>query len=229
MDLEQKKSLVHSYTDWWHRIDFGDGLVSDGMKPISIEDELQIWDITEDYFKGKSVLDIGAADGGFSFFAERAGASKVVAFDQKSEARPLGSTRGFEIAKEVLGSNVELVIGDIDQPDALTDICQFEIVFFAGVFYHLENPFIALRNIKSALVDNSNLFLETNGSSFNSGDYPHLQFHPKNSLNGDYTNFFSPNPSCVKLMLEEIGGFNLINNSTKIANDRFWQHYEYNK
>ena len=103
MDFEQKKTLVHSYTDWWHSIDFGGGLVSEGEKPVSIENELQAWDITEDYFKGKSVLDIGAADGGFSFFAERAGASKVVAFDQKSEARPLGSTRGFEIAKEVLG------------------------------------------------------------------------------------------------------------------------------
>ena len=149
---------------------------------------------------------------------------------EKKMIRPFADTTLMDICiKKILDSKVDLVTGDLDQPNALDNLGKFDIVLFAGVFYHLENPFIALRNIKSTLKNGSKLFVETNFSHLNTGDAPHLEFHPKNSLNGDYTNFFSPNPSCLKFMLEEIGDFHLINNETKIAGRRFWQQYVYKK
>ena len=232
MTPEKKRELANSYDKWWHKIDFGDGIISNGLKPISVENELACWGLSEDYFRDKSLLDVGASDGGFSFYAEKSGALKVVAFDQEAEDRDKiipDRTKGFKIAKKILDSKVDLVTGDLDQPNALDNLGKFDIVLFAGVFYHLENPFIALRNIKSTLKNGSKLFVETNFSHLNTGDAPHLEFYPKNSLNGDYTNFFSPNPSCLKFMLEEIGDFHLINNETKIAGRRFWQQYVYKK
>ena len=61
---------------WFHTIDLGDGLVTKGDSPSSEIIAQAMPDVT-----GKSVLDIGAWDGKYSFEAERAGASRVVALD----------------------------------------------------------------------------------------------------------------------------------------------------
>lgn len=65
---------------WFHSIDLGDGVVTSGLKSserLALEaNGLNLPDLT-----GKSVLDIGAWDGYFSFEAERRGAARVVALD----------------------------------------------------------------------------------------------------------------------------------------------------
>lgn len=61
--------------EWFHTIDLGDGLVTRGHPPSEIIAR-SLPDV-----KGKSVLDIGAWDGKYSFEAEAAGASRVVALD----------------------------------------------------------------------------------------------------------------------------------------------------
>ncbi len=60
---------------WYHTIDLGNGVVTKG---ISVQETSAgvIPDVA-----GKSVLDIGAWDGKFSFLAEQHGASRVVALD----------------------------------------------------------------------------------------------------------------------------------------------------
>jgi tRNA (mo5U34)-methyltransferase len=66
---------------WWHSIDLGDGVVTPGAKsPALLEDELESLRIGD--LRGKSVLDIGAYDGYYSFAAERLGADRVVALDR---------------------------------------------------------------------------------------------------------------------------------------------------
>lgn len=65
---------------WWHSIDLGEGVVTPGRK--SAELLAGEWDALElPDLRGKSVLDIGAWDGYFSFEAERRGAARVVALD----------------------------------------------------------------------------------------------------------------------------------------------------
>src|SRR6266568_9564153 len=58
---------------------------------------------------GKTVLDIGAYDGFFSFEAERRGAARVVAADKFCWGIPGGMCdgRGFQIAHWARGSKVE--------------------------------------------------------------------------------------------------------------------------
>ena len=65
---------------WWHSIDLGDGVVTPGGKsPESLAQELASLRLPP--LAGKSVLDIGAWDGFYSFTAERLGAARVVALD----------------------------------------------------------------------------------------------------------------------------------------------------
>jgi tRNA (mo5U34)-methyltransferase len=65
---------------WFHSIDLGGGVVTAGIKSLETltreADALNLPDLT-----GKTVLDIGAWDGSFSFEAERRGAARVVALD----------------------------------------------------------------------------------------------------------------------------------------------------
>ncbi len=113
-------------------------------------------------FEGKSVLDIGAWDGFFSFEAERRGAAQVLATDYFAwHGVGWGTGRGkagFELARRALGSRVEDQAIDVIElsPDR---IGQFDVVFFLGVLYHLPNPLAALERVAS--VCRQQLILET--------------------------------------------------------------------
>lgn len=76
----QAAKAAESVPFWWHSIDLGGGVVTGGRKSAELlAEEWASLDLGD--LQGKSVLDIGAWDGWFSFAAERAGASKVVALD----------------------------------------------------------------------------------------------------------------------------------------------------
>ena len=65
---------------WWHSIDLGDGLLTPGGKNAALlRREWEAMKVPD--LAGRSVLDIGAWDGYFSFQAERLGAREVVARD----------------------------------------------------------------------------------------------------------------------------------------------------
>jgi tRNA (mo5U34)-methyltransferase len=61
---------------WYHSIDLGNGVVTPGTPPNDVVLARGLPSLA-----GRSVLDIGAWDGFFSFAAERAGATRVVALD----------------------------------------------------------------------------------------------------------------------------------------------------
>ena len=96
---------------------------------------------------GKSFADIGCmwgVNGQYSFLAEEAGATRVVAVDV------FGPTPEFEEKRITRGSSVEFVLGDITRADTLMRIGQVDVVFCAGVLYHHPSPFdllVALRRI----------------------------------------------------------------------------------
>ena len=209
MTPEEKAAIVNAYTGWWHSIDFGNGLVSRGEKgcgPHIHENEVK-W-FPQGFFSGKRVLDVGTWDGYYAFYAERQGASEVVAVDKFVWAGFAGahrSKRGFDIAKSLLGSKVIDYTLDVDEMTPAI-LGTFDSIIYAGVFYHLKNPFGAIEVLHSLLRPGGRVLVETEMRNTGSS-VPLLQFHPKSSLNNDPTNFFSPNGACVRLMFEEVGDY----------------------
>jgi tRNA (mo5U34)-methyltransferase len=83
MDASNRDEIVESVRKipfWWHSIELTEGVVTPGHKtPDVLESELRSMRLPS--LSGKTVLDIGAWDGFFSFEAEQRGAANVVALD----------------------------------------------------------------------------------------------------------------------------------------------------
>jgi len=69
---------ILAYPNWRHRVHLGNGLYTMGYN--TIENDWEFYGMPEEV-KGKSVLDLGANDGYYSFKAEEKGASEVTAMD----------------------------------------------------------------------------------------------------------------------------------------------------
>src|SRR2546427_7379454 len=123
---------------WYHEFDFGNGLVARSNTP-DVAYHRRSWRFIERQlaavdFHGKSVLDIGCWDGYWSFYAERRGAASVLASDDVTQNWADG--RGLPLARELLGSNVE-IRQDVSIYDLSSLNRQFDIILCLGVFYHL--------------------------------------------------------------------------------------------
>ena len=187
---------------WYHTIDLGQGVVTRGVD--NTPERLPRVHLPED-LSGKTVLDIGAWDGFFSFEAERRRASRVVACDYYAwHGVGWGTGRGkdgFELARTALNSRVEDVALDVLDlsPDK---IGTFDVVFFLGVLYHLPNPLLALESVAS--VSRGLLILETVVDMVGIGR-PAAAFYPDKELNNDPTNWWGPNHAAVQGMLTSVG------------------------
>lgn len=148
MDIAAKQAELDAVT-WYHEFDFGNGLRTQ-THCHQIESHRRVWAFVEAQlakvdFRGKSVLDIGSWDGYWSFYAEKRGAKSVLASDDLGQNWSQG--RGIHLAKELLGSSVE-----IDQNLSVYDLPsrgrKFDVILFMGVYYHLHDPFYALAQIR---------------------------------------------------------------------------------
>lgn len=176
---------------WWHTIKLGN-LVTLGRVPLNFQDWVaQV--IPRDLI-GKSVLDIGAWDGYFSFLAEQRGASRVVAIDKLVDH----NAAGFMTAKEILNSKVEFIQMDVLDLDKLRE--EFDVVFFFGVFYHLMHPLLALEKIYEKT--KSLLLIETHVVS---NQLPLMVFYEKDEYEGDSSNWWGPSVECVMAMCRSCG------------------------
>ncbi|MBB4003063.1 DUF1698 domain-containing protein [Aurantimonas endophytica] len=186
---------------WHHQIDFGNGILSPGKAPISLfREQAEIY--FRDIITGKSFLDIGCWDGFNSFEARRRGASRVLAADHFAWSDQCwGDRASFELARKHLAPEVEAI--DIDLPDMTPDtVGRFDVVLFAGVFYHLRHPFLVLENI--ARLSKEWLIIETHMDAANVPQ-PAMIFYPTTELANDPTNWWGPNRACVEAMLRDVG------------------------
>jgi len=194
-DLQKQISAIR----WFHRINLGAGLVTPGLDdtPAKLERVRLPVDL-----RGKSVLDIGAWDGFFSFEAERRGASRVLAVDSFCwSGEGWGSKAGFELARRVLNSKVE--DAEMEVLDLTPEkIGTFDVVLFFGVLYHLRHPLLALEKV--AAVTKSHLILETKVDLMSLGA-PAMAFYVGDELNHDPTNWLAPNIPGLCDMLRAVG------------------------
>ncbi len=200
---------------WFHSIDLGDGVVTKGLSVRQIPDD------QFPSFAGRSVLDIGAWDGYYSFMAERGGASRVVALDHYAwgvdiEARgaywnecaatgmlPDHSRDLTDFWNDDLPGRrgfefASATLGSKVEPwladfatADLSDLGEFDVVLYLGVLYHMKEPLTCLERLRS--VTKEVAVVETEAVHVPGLEHdPLLQFYAGGELNNDFGNWFIP-------------------------------------
>lgn len=221
----KKEALVSSVPTWWHSIDLGDGIVTEGHKTREILDrELSALQLPP--LAGRSVLDIGTWDGFFAFAAEQRGATRVVALDHFVWAIDWAKTHGylkgcaeqgilpaplesvadlwapdlpgkfaFDVAHQLLGSEVEPIVADFMTVD-LETLGRFDVVLYLGVLYHQRHPLLALERL--ARVTAEVAVIETHAMYVPGLEHLALcEFLELDELGDDHTNWWAPNLRAV--------------------------------
>lgn len=214
---------------WHHSIDLGGGVVTPGMADRFPALEQSLPDM-----RGRTVLDVGAWDGYWSFLAERRGAARVVALDHyvwgvdlvernaywadcarrgvlPDQARDavdfwhddLPGRRGFELARETLGSRVEPVVADFMATD-LAALGRFDVVLYLGVLYHMPEPLTALQRLRAVTGDVA--VIETEAIHVpGHRDDTLLRFYTADELHADFGNWFATSEAALHGMCRAAG------------------------
>jgi tRNA (mo5U34)-methyltransferase len=204
---EWLRAVVAAEPYWFHKMDLGNGIVTGGWSEPAV-DKLPYFGLPED-MSGLRVLDIGCAEGFFTFEAERRGASEVVAIDSFPD-----SVRRFNIARDALGMRSQAYLTNVYDL-SLKTFGSFDLVMYFGVSYHLRHPLLALEKIFE--VCSGTILMQT--ASFENeafGDASASLFHPFGIESGpsearvlDPTVFWVPNAACVAAMLAHVGFVNV--------------------
>jgi tRNA (mo5U34)-methyltransferase len=229
----QLEEMAESVGFWWHSIDLGHGIATKGVKTReSLQSELESLRLPD--LRGKTVLDIGAWDGFFSFEAERRGARRVLALDHYIWALDFPNYRQY--CSDCNERGVVPMPGQRTphwQPDKLPGkrgydtahraldskvetmvgdfmtmdlepLGTFDVVLFLGVLYHMENPLASLRRVAS--LSNGSAIIETHAMVI--PGYEHLEiceFYSSNQLARDVSNWWGPNLKALEGMCRAAG------------------------
>jgi tRNA (mo5U34)-methyltransferase len=191
----------HPGPDWYHSIQLPDGRVMQGAQTLDqLRRRVAQFPLPQD-LQGKTLLDIGAWDGWFSFEMERRGA-RVTAVDCIEQP-------GFLLAKERLGSRVDYHVMDVYDLSA-GSVGPFDIVLFLGVLYHLKHPLLGLEEVcaltkQMACIES---YVTDDGASILAGgpaERPAIEFYETDELRGQLDNWCGPNAACLLAMCRTAG------------------------
>ncbi len=189
---------------WWHSMPLPDGSRINGANQDK-DFQLKMWQAlqipNDGGLAGKSVLDIGANDGFFTLAALKAGAERTVAINSSD----WGSyPRNAQFAHEAWGVQSEIVTGDFRTYPFRE---KFDVIFFFGVLYHLQDVFTPMRQLRNLLTDDGVLYIETQMSKvecelpiFESASdiYPTIVIQYKSGLAHEgLSNYLLPNQAAM--------------------------------
>ena len=193
--IESVDEQPNGFFTWYHSFRFGNVYAPGTI--TSLKYQMWVSSLIPENLEGKTVLDVGTADGFYSFLCESRGAKKVVAVDWLEFP-------GFTAAHKILNSKVEfqkLVVDDSTRgfTKLKSDIGtinnieeKFDIVLLFGVLYHLPNPIMILQK----LFVNTNMLLIA--SHIIDSEELAMYYYPEGSLtSGDTTNWWVPTPPCL--------------------------------
>jgi tRNA (mo5U34)-methyltransferase len=214
--------------DWFHSIDLGDGVVTHGASTTLV---------AENQFpklEGRTVLDVGAWDGYYSFLAERAGASQVVALDNYVWGVDFGARDAYwnECFAEGRLPDQSRDLTDFWRPELpgrrgfdfakatlgskveprladfasadLSPLGRFDVVFYLGVLYHMKEPLTCLERVRS--VTNEVAVIETQAIHVQNLEHERiLQFHPGGEINNDFGNWYVTSEAALHSLCRAAG------------------------
>jgi tRNA (mo5U34)-methyltransferase len=206
----------------YHRFEIEPGLYTPGtqidVEPSKFFDEIGIpQDIS-----GLRALDVGAFDGALTFELVKRGA-EVTALDIQDPDVTI-----FNAARTILNARVNYIRGSVYDLTEKTH-GKYNIVLFAGVYYHLKNPALALQRIREALEDDGRLYIEgatcsrylarqlassVPGAGFESlmrlvDRMPISLFDHDHQIYPGWSNWWFPTTSCLQGMLSDSGFFDI--------------------
>jgi tRNA (mo5U34)-methyltransferase len=152
---------------WFHTFALAAGVYTPG---IARDHGYRLAVLDADRFAGRSVLDVGAFDGFYSFLAELRGARRVVAIDNEQyvdwvRARfgvTLTGGAGFRAIAGLLASRVEYRHMDVMDLPGLGE--RFDVALCFGILHRVTNPIALLRALANVLAPGGEVVLETYGS-----------------------------------------------------------------
>jgi tRNA (mo5U34)-methyltransferase len=164
---------------WFHTFALSPGVYTPG---IARDHRYRLPVLGADRFAGRSVLDVGAFDGFYSFVAETRGARRVVAVDNEQYidwvAARFGVTleagAGFRAIAELTDSQVEYRRMDALDVRELDE--QFDVALCFGILHRVTDPVAMLRALADRLSPGGEVVLETYGSRLPE-DVPALEVH----------------------------------------------------
>jgi tRNA (mo5U34)-methyltransferase len=219
---------------WWHSIDLGDGVVSDGRR--TAEDLAGEWATLElPDLRGKTVLDVGAWDGYFSFQAEKQGAARVVALDHyawsldlagearyRQECRANGTApapsesvpelwRPSDLPGKAGFDTAHRALGSSVESvvgDLMTmdldRLGTFDVVLYLNVLSHMRHPLLALERL--ARVTRELLVISTDAVAVPGFEHHAFwEFFETDELDGDASNWWAPNRRALAALCRTAG------------------------
>jgi tRNA (mo5U34)-methyltransferase len=200
---------------FYHTIDLPDGSTAHGPCDLRADPDYLGLN-TSSRIKGSRVIDISANDGFWSFWAERAGASEVLAIDVETydgydwgyegpprEVETFGQqdkSYAFNRLKETMGSSVRRESISCYKVDPVRH-GEFDIVLFYGLLYHLRHPLLALDRARR--VCRGGILLETHVQP-EDPMLPSTLFYLDDVMDG-FTNWTGPTLACITHWLKSAG------------------------
>jgi tRNA (mo5U34)-methyltransferase len=164
---------------WFHAFALAPGIYTLG---IARDHGYRLAVLVADRFAGRSVLDVSAFDGFYSFLAEARGARRVVAVDNEQyvdwvRARfgvTLAGGAGFRAIAGLVASRVEYRRMDALDVHELGE--RFDVVLCFGILHRVTDPIGLLRALAGVLAPGGEIVLETYGSRL-AADVPAIEVH----------------------------------------------------
>jgi tRNA (mo5U34)-methyltransferase len=161
LDLEELRAQVAG-RQWYHTLELAPGVTTPGWfdtRPVVAKLPLP------ESLEGMRCLDIGTFDGFWAFELERRGAAEVVATDLLDAEQwdwPAGSSpeviremaerkrggEGFRLAREALGSSVQLIERSVYDLDP-GELGEFDFAYLGSLLLHLRDPVRALERVRA--------------------------------------------------------------------------------
>ena len=182
---------------WFHNFEVMPGVWTNGVDETLRK--LEALHLPEN-LTGKTVLDIGAYDGFFSFECERRGAQVTACDSVIWDAPGSDAWKCFKLLCDFYKSGVEIWKLPVEELHPLGE--PFDIVLFMGVLYHSKNPYFYLEKVTSMVKDL--LILETLVDCLDV-NRPAAAFYPQGSLNNDSSTHWGLNTLAIVEILKELG------------------------
>jgi tRNA (mo5U34)-methyltransferase len=190
---------------WLQSLRLRPDLVTPGLKPEAQLEAEEVALLDTLNLKGAHVLEIGAANGAFSFAALRRGAARVVATDHLAWTMPgSDALSATQWAAHALGAGLEMA--PLDPRELTPRFGRFHVVMAVACFDHMFNPIQALRGMRG--VTERVLLLETMQDGLTDPRplmLGHGQMLPIGGPEGSWVFGWAPNPPLMTHLLTDLG------------------------